>query len=79
VTVAARRRCASPEEAERLAAAIVADDPGSFRLRTEGSDLLLEVTGRSAARVRATLDDLLACLAAAEGTARASRGRPPAP
>lgn len=75
MTVALRRHCASAEEAGRLAAAVAADDPGSVRVAREGSDLLLEVRSPSAARARTTLDDLLACLTAAEGTLRASRPR----
>ncbi len=75
MTVALRRHCASPEEAARLAAAVAADDPGSVRVAQEGTDLLLEVRSPSPASARTTLDDLLACLTAAEGTLRASRSR----
>jgi hypothetical protein len=61
------------ELAEVLLAAISPDDPGTFEARLEacaGEDdevvLVIETASDSIGSVRATLDDLLSCLAAAE-------------
>ncbi len=63
----------SRELAEVLLAAISPDDPGTFAARLEtcagGNDevvLVIETASDSIGSVRATLDDLLSCLAAAE-------------
>ncbi len=63
----------SRELAEVLLAAISPDDPGTFEARLEacaGEDdevvLVIETASDSIGSVRATLDDLLSCLAAAE-------------
>ena len=63
----------SRELAEVLLAAISPDDPGTFEARLEawsGEDdevvLVIETASDSVGSVRATLDDLLSCLAAAE-------------
>jgi len=66
VSVRIRRRCASPAEAERLRAAIVADNPSHVRAEVVGVELVVSVAPASAASARATVDDLLACLGAAE-------------
>lgn len=66
----ARRACASPEEAERLRRALAVDTPGFVTLTVEGRDLVVATSGSSARSVRATLEDLIACLQAAERTPR---------
>ncbi len=77
MTVVVRRACASPAEADRLRRAVAADNPAQVRVTVEGSDLVVRVAAAPAASVRATLDDLLSCLAAAERTgASASRTAP---
>jgi hypothetical protein len=72
VSAVVRRVCASPTEAARLRAAVVADNPEYVRAEVDGADLVLRVAAPSAASARATLEDLLACLGAAE---RAGRDR----
>jgi hypothetical protein len=69
VTVVARRTCRSPAEAERLRRALEADNPPYVRVHVSGSDLVAETSASSAARVRATFEDLLACLQLAERAA----------
>jgi hypothetical protein len=66
VTVTVRRTFPTPEVARRLAAAVGADNPSFVRVEVEGSELTVRLTSRSAASARATLDDLMACLRAAE-------------
>jgi hypothetical protein len=70
VSAVVRRACANPTEAERLRAAVVADNPAYVSAEVDGSDLVLRVAASSAASARATLDDLLACLGAAERAGR---------
>ena len=62
----ARRTCGSPEEAERLRRALAVDSPEYVTLTVEGRELVVSTTARSASSARATLEDLLACLQAAE-------------
>ncbi len=69
MTVRLRRRCGSPQEAERLRAAVTADNPGYVSVTTEGGDLVVSVAAASASSVRTSIDDLLACLGAAERAA----------
>lgn len=64
-----RRACRSPGAARILRDAIAVDTPGFVTLRVRGSDLIVHVTADSAESARATLEDLLACLKAAERTA----------
>ena len=66
MTVSLRRPYASAARAERLAAAVRADDPEFVAVTVEGRELAIRLTVPSPARARATLDDLLACLNAAE-------------
>jgi hypothetical protein len=73
VTVVLRRACATPEEARRLRDALAPDDPKFLSLEVEGASLVARVSAASAGSVRATLEDLLACVGAAE---RALRGSP---
>jgi hypothetical protein len=49
--------------------AVRADNPSFVSVETEGSDIEIRLTANSAASARATLEDLLACLCAAERTA----------
>lgn len=73
MTVAVRHRCGSRALAEALRRAVVADNPSYVEVTTEGEELVVRVTARSAASARTTLDDLMACLSAAE---RAGAPRP---
>ncbi|MDG1533124.1 MAG: KEOPS complex subunit Pcc1 [Candidatus Thalassarchaeaceae archaeon] len=62
--------------AEALFAAISPDDPETFEAEILGNgdgtaDLKIIVKGENLRSVRATVDDLLACLAAAESTLNA--------
>jgi len=66
VTVTVRHACPSRTVAERLAAALRADNPDFVHVAVDGPELTLRVTARSAGSARATLDDLLACLRVAE-------------
>jgi len=66
VTVVVRRACRSPRAARALRDAVAADTPDFVSLGVQGSCLTVRVTATSAASARATLDDLMACLGAAE-------------
>lgn len=66
MTVTVRHRCARRSFAEALRRAVAADNPPYVDVTTEGTDLVVRVTARSAASARTTLDDLMACLSAAE-------------
>ncbi|MGA8276336.1 MAG: KEOPS complex subunit Pcc1 [Thermoplasmata archaeon] len=70
VTVVARRPCGDPASAERLRRVLAADTPPFVRLDVEGAELVIRTSAPSARSVRATLEDLLACVQAAERTAR---------
>ncbi|MCI4328832.1 MAG: hypothetical protein L3J86_04535 [Thermoplasmata archaeon] len=52
--------------AERIARALAADQPEFVQTERDGDRLTFRVTPASAASVRATLEDLLACLQTAE-------------
>ena len=60
----------SKERGEALLAAISPDDPDDFTVELSGSgdstELRIEVTMNGLGRSRATVDDILACLSAAE-------------
>ncbi len=64
--------CGSPEKARALLAAVSPDDPDSFEAEIvevdDGAELRIIVTGEQLTTVRSTVDDLLACLAAAESS-----------
>ena len=75
MTVVVRHRCRSRTEAERLRAAVRVDDPSFADVAVEEDELVIRLTAPSAARARATLEDLLACLRAAERTAEAAERR----
>ena len=66
MTVTVRHRCARRSLAEALRRAVIADNPSYVAVTTEGTELVVRVTARSAASARTTLDDLMACLSAAE-------------
>jgi hypothetical protein len=69
VTVTVRRACPDRGVAERLRAAVAADNPGFVEVHVVGTVLEIRLTAGSPASARATLEDLLACLKAAEGAA----------
>jgi hypothetical protein len=71
VTVVVRRRCRDHREADALRSAVVADNPEYVEVTAEGPELVVRLTAPSAASARTTLEDLLACLKAAERTAGA--------
>lgn len=73
-----RRTCASAAEARRLRAAVAADNPPFVRVEVEGTALVIRVTAASPESARATLEDLLACLSAAERTGAPPNGPPAA-
>tara|TARA_B100000029_G_scaffold258763_1_gene255377 strand:+ start:1144 stop:1389 length:246 start_codon:yes stop_codon:yes gene_type:complete len=64
--------CGSEQRARSLLAAISPDDPDSFEaeITVEGgsAELKIIVSGEKLETVRSTVDDLLACLAAAESS-----------
>ena len=72
MTVTVRHRCGSRGLAEALRRAVVADNPSYVAVTTEGFDLVVRVTASSASSARTTLDDLMACLSAAERAAASS-------
>jgi len=49
--------------------ALRADNPSFVTVEADGSDIEIRLSATSAASARATLEDLLACLRAAERTA----------
>ena len=67
------------EKAQALLSAIEADDPGMFTAEVKNLDgslaeLIVDVTADSIATLQSTMDDLLACLAAAESSLDAIQG-----
>ena len=75
MTVTVRHPCGRPATAEALRRAVVADNPSYVEVTTEGAELVVRVTARSASSARTTLDDLMACLSAAERAAAAASAR----
>ncbi|HEV2519736.1 MAG TPA: KEOPS complex subunit Pcc1 [Thermoplasmata archaeon] len=63
------RRYGSSELARRVVGAVAVDDPGSVSIHRDDDRVVFEVGGDDPASIRATLDDLIACLGAAERTA----------
>ena len=55
-------------EAESIARALAADRPAFLGTTVDGATLRIHLDAPSAESARATLEDLLACLAAAERT-----------
>ncbi len=66
MTVGLRARCADARTARALRDAVRADTPGFVRLEVRGPLLEIRLRPATAASARATVDDLLACLKAAE-------------
>jgi hypothetical protein len=50
--------------------AVRADNPSFVTIESDGTEIEVRLTATSAASARATLEDLLACLRAAEHTAQ---------
>jgi len=69
VSVRLERRYDDPDLAARVLASVSVDDPGAVAMQRNGDRLVFEVSGRSASTLRTTLDDLIACIGAAERTA----------
>lgn len=74
-----RRTCSSAEEARALAAAIAPENSGYVEATAVGRELRIEARGRNEGELRRTLDDLLACVSAAERTWAAAHGAGSAP
>jgi hypothetical protein len=72
VTVTVRRTCRSTAEARALLESVRADTPGFVELGVDGASLTIRLVAPSAASARATLEDLVACLQAAERTVGAN-------
>jgi hypothetical protein len=75
VTVTARREYPDAAMAEQVARAIAVDNPAQVRAERHGSTLELRWSGPTAASVRATAEDLFACIRAAEQTLKTARRR----
>ncbi|MFI5413731.1 MAG: KEOPS complex subunit Pcc1 [Candidatus Lutacidiplasmatales archaeon] len=76
LTVRLRGSLADPTTALRIADALRADNPPFVSVEAIGSEIEVRLSATSAASARATLEDLLACLRAAE---RTPTGRSAAP
>jgi Transcription factor Pcc1 len=61
-----RRQYPSAAIAEQVRRAVAADDPAYIHGSVEGATLEIRVDASSARSLRATLDDLLACVQVAE-------------
>ncbi len=72
MTVDLEHRCASPEEARALVAAVAPDDPAYVAVSVEGAMIRVRVRADSATSARATFEDLLAGFAVAERTHRSA-------
>lgn len=57
-----------PTTARRIAEAVRADNPAFVSVEAQGNQIEIRLSASSAASARATLEDLLACLRAAERT-----------
>jgi hypothetical protein len=77
VNVVLRRRCPDPGTADALRAAVAADNPEYVTVVRDGADLVIRVTTASPASARLTLEDLLACLSAAERAIAVAAAEPP--
>ncbi len=76
MTVVVRRDCADAAEARALHGAVAADNPSFVEVSVQGRQLEIRVRATSAASARSTLEDLMACLQAAE---RARKSGPSGP
>ena len=68
MTVEIRRTWPSADIAARISRAVAVDNPEYVEVRAQGAELIVRVRSSSAASARASVDDLLACLRAAEET-----------
>jgi hypothetical protein len=75
--VSLRRQYGSATAARRLAAALEADQPEHLTFHVRGRVLEFEFTAPTPESARATGDDLLACLSAAERTENVTPARRP--
>lgn len=66
MTVVVRHRCASAHAADALRASVAADNPPFVVVERDGHELVVRLRAPSASSARATLEDLLSCLSAAE-------------
>ena len=66
--------CRDAATAERLLSSLAVDNEGFARSWREGSTLVTEAKADSPGALRHTLEDLLACLAAAEGADASTEG-----
>ena len=69
MTVRLRGSFPDATTALRVAAAVRADNPAYVSVEAVGNEIEIRLTAPSAASARATLEDLLACVRAAERTA----------
>ncbi|MGI0053507.1 MAG: KEOPS complex subunit Pcc1 [Thermoplasmata archaeon] len=79
MSVALSRRYGSAAEAERIRRSLESDRPAYLATRRVGATLRIELQAEGAASARATLDDLIACLGAAERTGGLTSPARPAP
>lgn len=56
----------NPDELETLKSSIEIDDPNSFEIKIQENQMEIHVHSTSLRSLRSTVDDILACLAAAE-------------
>ena len=68
------RRYSSPAQVESLRAALAPDNAAFVETSMEGTALHIRVRARNAGELRRTLEDLLACLSAAEKTWDVAQG-----
>ena len=68
MTIRLRGSFPDPTTAGRIVEALRADNPPFVTVEATGSDIEVRLTASSAASARTTLEDLLACLRAAEHT-----------
>ncbi|MGD0587558.1 MAG: KEOPS complex subunit Pcc1 [Thermoplasmata archaeon] len=68
MTVRLRGTFPDPTTALRVVDALRADNPSFVSVEAVGNEIEIRLTSSSAASARATLEDLLACLRAAERT-----------
>jgi hypothetical protein len=80
------RSYGSDDLAARVVGAVAVDDPGTVSILRRGDRVVVEAEGEDPASLRRTLDDLIACLGAAErtagivkGTGRGRGAKPPRP
>ena len=76
MTVTLARRYDDPRAAGQVATAIGADNPNHIHVRVARGAIEIRVAAPSAASARATLEDLMACVQAAERTIGLGRVRP---